>query len=36
MVNFNALVEKINKEFPSVSDTVVNTAGVEAKKKLSK
>ena len=26
MVNFNALAEKINKEFPSVSDMVINSA----------
>ena len=36
MVNFNALAEQINKEFPSVSDTVINSAGVETKKNLSK
>ena len=36
MVNFNALAKKINKEFPLVRDTVINSAGVETKKNLSK
>ena len=36
MVNFNTMAEQINKEFPSVSDTVINSAGVETKKNLSK
>ena len=35
MVNVNTLAEKINKELPSVSDTVINSAGVETKKNLS-
>ena len=36
MVNFIALAEQINKEFPSVSDRVINSTGVETKKNLSK